>query len=296
MADYDKVIPPGKEGKIIATIKTGRLRRKIAKSIRVQTHDPKSERIVLRLGGEVIPMVDIQPTDRIKVDIQKGEDWDKEFIIKPAVKEPFLIKSLKTKDYINAKLTPPPAGEDGKGDVREYKLRVSFNDDVPAARISDAIIMSTNLREMPMLTVRVYGYVRGPITYLPQRLYFNRLREDDALSQTQYVDLELSDKTKGGFKVLEAAATPDFFKTNIEELEKGKKYRVHVTYKGDYAEPIIRGNLVVKTDNPVQDTIEMIIGGRIISEEAQKNLDRMVQEKMGSRATGGKVIEKIPAP
>ena len=241
----------------------------------------------------VIPIVDILPQDRVRAIFQKGEPFEEELTIEPRLPDPFLIKSIKVpKGYLKVKLTPPPAGEGGKGDVRKYRLKISFADDVPVQRLTDTIFLTTNYEKMPNLRIRIAADVRGPIQVRPTRIYYSKLAKEKKTSQKQTI--QLSYIGDGSFKIKNVQAKPDHFEPEIEELAKGKDYLVHLYYKGDYSEKTIRGNLTVTTDNEIQPVISVPISGRMLSDITK----RKSRSFAGDRRTMTPLTrgEKIPAP
>jgi len=61
VASFDKVIPPGGEGKITLKIKTGGYQGRISKGARVYTNDPKKAFFLLRLAADVKVPIYIYP-------------------------------------------------------------------------------------------------------------------------------------------------------------------------------------------------------------------------------------------
>ncbi|MBW2182348.1 MAG: DUF1573 domain-containing protein, partial [Deltaproteobacteria bacterium] len=49
MASFDKVIPPGQEGKVTLSVKTKNMSGKFAKSATIKSNDPKNPKLRIKL-------------------------------------------------------------------------------------------------------------------------------------------------------------------------------------------------------------------------------------------------------
>jgi len=61
VAKFDKVIPPGREGKIELAIGGDKVHGEFTKSATVESNDPDHPHMTLTLTGKEIPYVDIEP-------------------------------------------------------------------------------------------------------------------------------------------------------------------------------------------------------------------------------------------
>ncbi len=65
MTEFDKVIPPGGEGKVKASFDTAHYKGPTSKSIQVITNDAAKSPVVLQLKAEIIPAIDVQPGESV---------------------------------------------------------------------------------------------------------------------------------------------------------------------------------------------------------------------------------------
>ena len=67
VADYDRVIPPGGEGRIILTIKPYSVLRNFIKKAAVRVNDPSRRELELTMKGYVQPIIEIKPSHIVRL-------------------------------------------------------------------------------------------------------------------------------------------------------------------------------------------------------------------------------------
>ena len=53
MPYFDRVIPPGQEGKVVLEMSTKNLKGKVSRGVRVVSNDPEESNLILRLKADV---------------------------------------------------------------------------------------------------------------------------------------------------------------------------------------------------------------------------------------------------
>lgn len=258
MTQFDRVIPPGKEGKVSASVKTEHLRGNQQKTVTVTTNDPKMPTARLELKGEIIPIIDVQP-DYVNFGSAKyGTEQVKEVVIKGEPERALVIKNLLADPaYVQAKL------EQDKVAPGQYKLNVVLTDKAPVGAIRDAkVTFETNYPEKPLITIRVTGRIDGPIQVSPISVFFANPDKERPETQARTITVQTVEATP--FKILKAETTvPADVKAEVTPVEAGRKYEIKLQYVGDFEKPMFNGKLVIDTDNKVQPQIEVQLSGRI---------------------------------
>jgi len=154
VADYDKVIPPGGEGKITLKVDTRGYQGKVTKNARVYTNDPKNP--VTNLNLEVFVKIPILVSARyVRLEGLPGEKDTKAIEIK-AQKEKALT------------LEPASFNLEAKATYRIEEIapgkeyRVSFTN---ISELEETYLgflrLKTNYPEKPEITIRIRGRFRA---------------------------------------------------------------------------------------------------------------------------------------
>jgi hypothetical protein len=156
VADYDRTIPPGGEGKITLTIKPFSVLRQFRKATRVRINDPEQPLLVFTLHGVAQPFIEIQPSHIVRLRGTPGQDLRGQVRFISHLPTPWQITDYRTnipdKIEVHLKATQP-------GKV--YVLEVKNKRNVPGP-YAGLIELFTTSKQRPRLIVRVFGEL-----YLP---------------------------------------------------------------------------------------------------------------------------------
>ena len=156
MASYDKVIPPGGEGKISIKMKTGNLKGKIKKSIRVYTNDPAYNKGILTLTftASIKPIIDVKPSANISLRGKRGETQSAKVTITGIEDRPLKLeeKYFDLTDIVEYSL-------DTIEENRSYMVSIK---NIPGASDSfkGYLRLKTNYPEKPEIKIYVRGIFR----------------------------------------------------------------------------------------------------------------------------------------
>jgi len=150
VADYDRVIPPGGEGRITLTIKPYSVMREFLKQTKVQLNDPGRREMVLAMKGYVQPIIEIQPSHIIRLRGAVNEDLRSQVRFVSHLSGPWEIikydNSLPQMLAVSLKAEKP-----GKVYVLEVR-----NISREAGHYAGRIDLFTSSPERPRLIVRVF--------------------------------------------------------------------------------------------------------------------------------------------
>jgi hypothetical protein len=160
-ADYDRIIPPGGQGKITLTIAPFSVLRQFAKHTKVFFNDPARPQVTLSLTGLGEPTIEIQPSHIVRFQGEAGEDLKAQVRFISHLNIPWEISEVTTDipQHIEVKLRPE---ERGKSYVLEVK-----NKSQEVGRYAGKIDLKTNAVKRPRLIVRVFGDIRPPAVVRP---------------------------------------------------------------------------------------------------------------------------------
>lgn len=169
VSDFDKVVAPGKTGKIKLKVDTARFKGPISKSATVTTNDPEQPSIRLVMNANVQTYVDVLPRDSVFFRQYRGEAEEKkeELTLKSNEEGDFKVKEVQvTGEGIKYELTPGAAGS------KEYKLAVWMDRQAPIGNVNGSLKVLTSSAKEPQVEIPVRGLILGQIQVNPSTLYF----------------------------------------------------------------------------------------------------------------------------
>jgi len=153
VADYDRVIPPGGQGKLTLTIKPYSVLRDFIKHTKVRFNDPARPELELTVKGYVQPIIEIQPNHIVRLRGRADEDLRGEVRFISHLAAPWQItsfdNSIPQRIAVSVKAEKP--GQVYVLEVRNIS-RVSGN-------YGGKIELHTTSRERPRLIVRVFANI-----------------------------------------------------------------------------------------------------------------------------------------
>lgn len=162
MARFDRLIPPGGEGKITLSVNLAGYRGKVAKSATVYCNDPQNPRVSLALSAKVVPLIDVRPGDTVvfrgpaaQIQPQAVELESSKVPMHIVRVENGLEKAVRTRVETLAK---------GK------RYRVVLENLAEQGSYSGYVRLLTDHPQKPEVLLSVRGMVEGPIGIRPTSL------------------------------------------------------------------------------------------------------------------------------
>ena len=231
--------------------------KKLKKSIKLSTDDPKHGIVPLSIEG----MVEKFATTSPKVVKLRGISTDEIISTITIINEdryPFSITEATAKDGKNIHVKLEELKEEGK---KGYRLTVK-NIKKDGGRYRDTIVLKTTSKIRPEITIGVYGQIQAPqiATISPKTV-----RLAGGIGQTIEANVTIIPKKETPFSITEAKAKDGKnIRIKLEELkDQGKKgYRLTIeNIKKDGGR--YRDTVVLKTTSKIRPEIVIGVYGRI---------------------------------
>jgi len=161
---FDRVIPPGSEGKVFASIDISHVKGAIQKHVEIETSDPVRSKATLYVKANVKTYIDIAPEEQVRFTVMKGEANTQELTITPNAKVQLHDASVDS-NLFAVKLTPP----DAKGNLR---LSVTVKNTAAIGTQQATVRLAVDGIPTKEITIPVFAIVRGPISVNPQVVSF----------------------------------------------------------------------------------------------------------------------------
>lgn len=258
-----KEIPPGGEGKIDVTFKTGAgSTGKREKHITVTTNDPEQKTVNLTVSTEIVEKIGISPNRVNFNQVKKGKEHVRYASVSGEDKDKTkLTGSESSNPNIKVEISPKGFDED------PYRqIKVILMPTIRAGRFFERVTIHTDHQDMKDIQLDVIGDVTGEVAVMPNQLHFGLFQKGNQIERV--IVLKATEDTI--FKVLEIKSTIPEITTSIETVEAGRQYRVHAQLKEGFAGDSLKGSLIITTDLKEDSIIEINIAGRMLPPTAQQ--------------------------
>ncbi len=254
-------IPPGGEGKIKVTYKTGdRIGRK-TQDISVYSNDPEQRIVQLKLVLEIETLLALQPQKVFFGNIRKKAlpSAEKEAVLIGKDKDTTRIKSLlSSNEHVKAELVSS-GGDDPK---IGQKIKISIQPGMEFGNFHERVMVLTDHQEKKRLTLFVSGSISRNILVYPTSLSFGAFRKGGRYHRM----VTLMAAPDASFKILDVGSNnPDLIPRLITRKE-GVHYQVNVTLSENFDKDNLSGTIWIQTDDTEQKTIQIPVLGTAFGE------------------------------
>lgn len=280
LVEYDKIVAPGKEGKLTASMNTDNFKGPVTKSVTLTTNDPANARVVLEIKANITVPIDILPMDSISLTAKLGEVKTQELTIKSGDGKAFDVVSVKDVPGLVAKIEPiveagakAPAAKAGTlaAGSSSYKLTVSTKPDAAVGRTFQSLEIATSHPKAPSLKVNVSLLVQGEVEVVPERVYLQGAPPAAAPASGQPAPAVAAPmaqtvkirKTAGSPLKIDGVSSSDpDFATSLKTITEGREYDLEIKYTGKPGRGMVSGQVTLKTNEPKQPTLTVPVAAR----------------------------------
>jgi hypothetical protein len=265
VARFDRVIPPGQEGEIVATINTHKFRGKIHKRVSVRTSDPQNPTASLALQANVKTWVEVLPGWSANLTADQGEGARRVLYIQNREMGKALDVSSATSSnsWVTASVEKiePGAKDSTQG---QFRLVLELSPETPVGPITGKVIVSTSSEKQRTIQVGLTGKVHGPISVFPAivNLFAQpNTGRPDRLNGTIVLQ---SRPNQPPFELGEVTADDERLELEIVSDPQNRRHRISVHWaetdtKGDFA-----GTIKIQTTHPKMPQVEVPYRARIL--------------------------------
>ena len=277
--DYNRVTPPGQEGKISVTLNTRKFNKPISKTVTITTNDPASKRVVLTMKATIYSPVEIRPDDRADFRAYHGDGGSKLlglFLRKDAAAKVVTIQSnseLFTVDW--GPWSPPdePTEEEQEIFARTdsssaIRLEIGLRPDAGVGYHSGRITIYLEGTEQKELEIKALARVMGRIHFSPQWIYFGSVTAGEPQLAEQVLEVRAHGDLPFTVTGVEYQGLP--LRWEISPLDEGTGTDILFRWDGSEPAGIHKGRVVLLTDNPAQPRIEVPFSINVLAGKAEK--------------------------
>jgi hypothetical protein len=262
VAKFDKVIPPGQEGKVQLVIEGNRVHGKFTKSATIHSNDPEHPSMTITMTGNITPYISMVPNSRIFLQGMYGEPIQQSIVLK-SNEDGLNFAITKIESNLDDKITYDfaPGEEKNTWVVNVYK-----NPKLSRVSTYGTLLVHTNSEKSPTKTIQVQVVTKGAITVQPQNVNFGTIDVGKKGSSHEPVTKNvLVMKLNGDFVIKDLAFSNDEFGGEVESVQPGKRYNVKVTFTPpdeSQRRQTHVGEMTIVTDDPHEPELKVRLVAR----------------------------------
>lgn len=260
MAKYDKVIPPGQEGKINLVIEGSKVHGGFSKNTSVHSNDPEQPVVTLSMAGTEIAYVAVDP-DRVYLQGRYGEKIEKEVTVRSNEEMPD-FKVTGVESNIDDKITyKVEENEDGSTSVKLWK-----NPKLPTLNTYGTLTIHTNSERSPETVVQVQVVTKGSITVQPSTVNFGGVEFSTGEKKAEPVTKQITViRTEGEFTIDDIQFSSGLYTSKLVEVVPGKRFSVEITFTPPVKTQARQreiGEMTIHTSDPTEPTLSVKLVAR----------------------------------
>ncbi|HET9023467.1 MAG TPA: hypothetical protein VFN64_02780, partial [Burkholderiaceae bacterium] len=259
-------IAPGTDATLRVTLDPAKLSGHFAGHVVVYTNDPAAPEVVLSIGAEVIPPIELAPVaafflagvrgrDAVTwIDIVNHEDWPIE-----------LAAPHHSPTHFTSRVETIEPGQ-------RYRLWIALKSDGPVGKHQEEITVATSSKSVPVLTIPANTLLRERVYTFPEAVDLGALplaaiRANPHLPQQNAQVLMVYQSDGRDFRI---SATSDIPGLSIRTERAASGDRHQLTIALDPARPlaagVIQGTIVIDTNDPEFPTVRVPVSGALLGD------------------------------
>ncbi len=265
MADFDKVIPPGKEGKISVKIHGHKIfAGHFKKTYTVTTNDPENEHIVLTLAGDVVKVFDV--SSDIALTGFSDENLKKEVILTNRLEKPIQLEDYRWAEtvrnspemgkLISVKLEPIELG-------RKYRLTVWNKEQLDPGHYLGEIFIKSDFEGLAEKKILVRFTITPDVEVHPNKIFMREMIVEKGTSKSFDKKITIIAARADSLKILSVVPDREDITVNVQEIVPGKSFRCTIRLRPPSETGRYLGTLKIHTNYPGYEELPVNITGTV---------------------------------
>lgn len=259
VADFDRTIPPGGSGKVVAEVDTAGFNGPISKAVLVFSNDPATPQVNLVIKAEVRAYVEVLPRPLVIFQsVLQGETATQKLTLVSADGSDFKVLSATPSggpyEIAYHELPAKERTPDRKGS--QWELTVTVPATAPDGMLNHKILVKTTAPKAPEVTINVTGAVRPVVQVIPGEVNFGTVAGDALVGRNVMIN---NNRQGTELKLSDVSVDNPNFTTEVLTLQAGQKFQVAVTLKAGAPKGPQKATLKIKTSDPMRKLLEIPI-------------------------------------
>lgn len=258
VASFDKNIPPGGTGSVVAEVDTSAFNGPISKAVLVFSNDPETPQINLAVKAEVRAFIEVLPRSLLRFNVLQGEPATEKVILASAEIATFKILATEVSggayDIKFRELAENERIESKQGSQWEVKVTIPAN--APEGMLNHKIVVKTDAPKAPEVTLNVSGLVRPIVQIVPAEVNFGTIPSDAPVGRNVIL---INNRSGAELQLTKAEVDDPAFATEVIPLQAGQRYQVAVSLPAGVAKGTHKATLKITTNDPSRGLIQVPI-------------------------------------
>lgn len=256
VADFDRTVPPGGKGKIVAEVDTTDFTGPISKAVLVYTNDPAMPSMTLVVKADVQAFIDVVPRSFVRFNVLQGEAAEEKVVLVPSQPVDFKVLAVETGTApVTATFRKLEGSEliQGRNQPQwEVSFKVPAN--APEGPVNQKVTVKTTAEKSPNVTVTLTGVVRPIIQVVPPTVDLGTVPNDAPVGRAL---LLINNRQNHDLQIANAKVSSELFSAEVTPLQPGQRYQVAVTLKAGAPKGTHKTTLVIETNDPAKPRVEV---------------------------------------
>jgi len=264
VADFDKVVAPGQQGKVHIKIDGKKIGAgPFDKAFAVKTNDPENEQFNLSVQGTVTKALEFSREMRWAG--FTDEPLKIESYITVTLSSPMNILSARWDDDGKAKGLPEKIGVklDAIERGKKYRLTVWKKADLAAESVVSNIVLATDNPKLKEKIVPVAFTIMNDVELHPQRIYYGEMIIPPGATKAFERSFNIIAARGDSLKIVKAVSSRDDMTVKIQELLPGKSYRGTVLVRPTSKIDRFTGSVTIYTNYPKYREVVLDVVGSV---------------------------------
>ncbi|HWN42242.1 MAG TPA: DUF1573 domain-containing protein [Thermoanaerobaculia bacterium] len=263
VADFDKMIAPGKTGKVRVTLDTGTFNGPIAKGVTVYTNDPETPTIELTVRTDVGQFVKVKPGYARFIMVQGEKEGKIVQTLWTPDKTPLeIVKVESPYPFLKVRFweAKPEERLEENADQQQWKVEAVLASDAPVGALTEPVRIHTTHPKQKLVQIPVSGFVRPVMAVTPPVVDMGQM---DGKAPVRF-SINVRNFATEPIKVTGVAGDVQGINAKIEPLQEGREYQVQITFLPEARKGPVNGKLTLTTDSQKVPRIEVQLKGNVI--------------------------------
>jgi hypothetical protein len=239
---WDRVVEPGKTGKIPILLKTEQFNGPLQKNVRIGTNVPGQPEVTLWIKGDVWQPVEVQPPYVNFRAVNESEQHTETIKITNHLDDPIKIVSARSDNPVfRVDVAETETGQ-------KFDVTVTAMPPFKSGSNAGTITIDTDSPRKPNISLKAMCYVPAAVEVTPQRV----MLPGGVLTQSVERAVYVNNNKPSPLKVSDIVVNDERVTTQlIEDMQPGKRFRIVLNFPEGFSAP--QGDtlrLTFKTDNP----------------------------------------------
>jgi hypothetical protein len=272
VADYDKAIPPGKEGRVNVKIDGRKLYPGFSeKNFAVRTNDPEHASFSLSIQMNIKKVFEFSKELRWAGFVE--EDFKIESVITNLLASPVNITGVRWDDEAKRKGFEEKIGlkletiEKGK----KYRLKVWRKKEMAPESFVAGVVLMTDFPKLKEKKLQLSITIAPEVELHPDRIYFSEMVIPPGATKSFERQFNIVSARGDSLKILKVEPTSDEITVKIQELVPGKSFRGTVWVRPSSRIGQYMGSVKIHTSHPRYKVLNLdLIGTVRVSDASEK--------------------------